>query len=98
MIDPISGAHVGVIVREPAAQALSAPTASFSSFISDGIAQANTNLLEAEQLTRAYALGEDIPIHRVTYALEQARLSLELMLQVRNRLVESYQEIMRMQA
>jgi flagellar hook-basal body complex protein FliE len=33
----------------------------------------------------------------VTFALEQARLSLELMLQVRSRLVEGYQQIMGMQ-
>lgn len=98
MIDPISGANVAKISMEGPVPTGSSPTASFSDFISTGIAEANTNLLEAEQLTRAYALGEDVPVHQVTYALEQARLSLELMLQVRNRLVESYQEIMRMQA
>ena len=98
MIDPISGVLVSAAVSDGSVSRPSAPTASFSSFIGDGIAEANTNLMEAEKLTRAYALGEDIPVHQVTYALEQARLSLELMLQVRNRLVESYQEIMRMQA
>lgn len=70
---------------------------SFSHVLADGIEQVNQNLLEADRLTRAYALGEDVPIHQVTYALEHARLSFELMMQVRNRLMESYEEIMRMQ-
>lgn len=69
----------------------------FGQMLSEGIEQVNHNLLEADRLTRAYALGEDVPIHQVTYALEHARLSFELMMQVRNRLMESYQEIMRMQ-
>ena len=71
--------------------------AAFGQMLSEGIEQVNQNLLEADRLTRAYALGEDMPIHQVTFALEHARLSFELMLQVRNRLMESYQEIMRMQ-
>lgn len=70
---------------------------SFTRLMSEGIEQTNAKLLEADRLTRAFALGEDIPVHQVTFALEQARLSFELMNQVRTRLVESYQEILRMQ-
>jgi len=36
-------------------------------------------------------------VHQVTLALEQARLSVELAMQVRQRLVESYRELMNMQ-
>ena len=70
---------------------------SFTRMMSEGIEQTNAKLLEADRLTQAFALGEDIPVHQVTFALEQARLSFELMNQVRTRLVESYQEILRMQ-
>ncbi|HWW12837.1 MAG TPA: flagellar hook-basal body complex protein FliE [Brevundimonas sp.] len=69
----------------------------FTQLLSDGIGKTNSQLLEADRLTRAFALGEDIPVHQVTFALEEARLSFELMNQVRTRLVESYQEILRMQ-
>jgi flagellar hook-basal body complex protein FliE len=37
-----------------------------------------------------------VPLHQVTYALEEARLSVELAMQVRTRLVESYRELMNM--
>lgn len=76
-----------------------APTTgvSFTRMMSEGIEQTNAKLLEADRLTQAFALGEDVPVHQVTFALEQARLSFELMNQVRTRLLESYQEILRMQ-
>lgn len=101
-IAPITGTEAVMATDITPAQPLAAPAASgrlsFADFVTDGIATANDRLIEAERLSRAFALGEDIPVHQVTFALEQARLSLELMLQVRNRLLESYQEIMRMQA
>ncbi|ADL07855.1 flagellar hook-basal body complex protein FliE [Thermosediminibacter oceani] len=41
--------------------------------------------------------GEDISVHEVMIAAEKAKLSLELAVQVRNKAIEAYQEIMRMQ-
>ncbi len=71
--------------------------ADFGQMLAQGVAQVNTELLQAEAVTRAFATGEDIPIHQVTYAIEHARLSFELLSQVRTRLVEGYQELLRMQ-
>ncbi|GLK50163.1 hypothetical protein GCM10017620_31370 [Brevundimonas intermedia] len=73
-----------------------APTAGFSRLLSEGVEAVNGELLAADRMTQAFALGEDVPIHQVTYALEHARLSFELMSQVRTRLLEAYQELMRM--
>lgn len=47
--------------------------------------------------TEAFLRGDITDLHQVTMAAEKARLSLELLLEIRNKLVESYQEIMRMQ-
>lgn len=63
----------------------------------NGVSQVDANVTEADQLVRQFVVDDSVPIHQVTYALEQARLSVELMMQVRARLVEGYQEIMRMQ-
>ena len=41
--------------------------------------------------------GERIEVHEIMTAAEEAQLAFELMLEVRNKLLESYQEIMRMQ-
>lgn len=96
-IDPVAlGALAPVQTLSPSAT--TGPAAvSFTRMMSEGIEQTNARLIEADRMTQAFALGEDIPVHQVTFALEQARLSFELMNQVRTRLVESYQEILRMQ-
>ena len=37
------------------------------------------------------------PLHQAMIAMEEANVSLQLMVEVRNKLLESYQELMRMQ-
>ncbi len=41
--------------------------------------------------------GQDIPLHQAMIAMEEANVSFQLMVEVRNKLLESYQELMRMQ-
>lgn len=53
---------------------------------------------DAERLTEALIRGEpSVEIHDVVLAAEKARLALDLTVSIRNKLVEAYQEIMRMQ-
>lgn len=70
---------------------------SFSSLLMNGVNGVNQKLVNADAMARAFALDDSIPVHQVTFALEQARLSFELMLQVRSKLVDAYQEFSRMQ-
>jgi flagellar hook-basal body complex protein FliE len=55
--------------------------------------------LEADAASQAQALmhGEPVELHRVVLAGEEAALAFELTLSVRNKVVEAYQEVMRMQ-
>lgn len=69
----------------------------FSSLLTQGVESVNADLLNADKLVHDFALSDAIPVHQVTYALEQSRLSLNLMMQIRNRLVEAYQQMMNMQ-
>lgn len=82
-------------------QAAMAPTqsgnVSFAQLFQDGIDAVSQQAVEADSLVKAFVLDDSIAPHRVMYALQQSQLSLQMMLQVRNRLVEGYQEIMRMQ-
>lgn len=70
---------------------------SFSQTLLNGIDQVNHKLIDADAMAKAFTLDDSIPLHQVTFALEQARLSFELMLQVRSKLIDSYQEFSRMQ-
>lgn len=51
----------------------------------------------ATEKVMQYAAGENIPVHDVMVSMENAKLSFQFAVQVRNKLVESYQEITRMQ-
>lgn len=69
----------------------------FLSMLTDGIADTEAKVTQAGDLARAFVLDDDIPVHQVTFALEEARMSLELMLQVRSRIIEGYQQLMTLQ-
>ncbi len=70
---------------------------SFSQMLLNGVDNVNQKLINADATAKSFVLDDSVPLHQVTFALEQARLSLELMMQVRSRLVEGYQELSRMQ-
>lgn len=78
-------------------QAQHPPASSFAQLLTQGVEQVNQKVIDADNQVRAFTLDDSIPVHQVTYALSQAQLSLELMMQVRNRLVEGYQQLMNMQ-
>jgi flagellar hook-basal body complex protein FliE len=71
--------------------------ASFSQILLNGLETVNQRVVHADAMVRAFAVDDSVPLHQVTFALEEARLSVEMMMQVRARLVESYQRMMEMQ-
>lgn len=100
MIDPINAVAAiapqltnGAAMSDP----VQASRVSFEQMLRTGIDDANIKIAEADRMVTAFTLDNDIPSHQVMFALEQARLSLEMMVQVRNRLIEGYQQIMNMQ-
>jgi flagellar hook-basal body complex protein FliE len=52
---------------------------------------------EAGELTKRVLLGESDQLHQSVIAMQEASVAFTLMVEVRNKLVESYQELMRMQ-
>ncbi|NLW08728.1 MAG: flagellar hook-basal body complex protein FliE [Firmicutes bacterium] len=69
---------------------------SFRQVFRDALQYVNDLQLEADKLDRQLAAGTVENIHEVTIAAEKAALALELTVQIRNRLLEAYQEFMRM--
>jgi flagellar hook-basal body complex protein FliE len=99
-IEAISAVNAAAM---PEIMALQRPVAtqganvSFAELVLDGVDQVSEKANAADALVKSFILDDTVPPHQVMYALEQSHLSLQLMLQVRNRLVEGYQEIMRTQ-
>ena len=69
----------------------------FGSVLAQGISSVDAKVARADALVAQFAIDDSIPVHQVTVALEEARLSVEFAMQVRARLVEGYKELMNMQ-
>ena len=70
---------------------------SFSAWLEQQLQATNTDVVSADTAVRQLAVGEPVNLHQVMVQLERARLQLELVVQVRNKLVDAYQDLMKMQ-
>lgn len=69
----------------------------FADALKESLGDVNRAQLSADHAAQQIAAGETKNLHGAMIKLEQADISLRLMVQVRNKAVEAYQEIMRMQ-
>lgn len=69
----------------------------FGDMFKKALQEVNTAQKESEKKTTELVMGEGTDIHEVMIASQKASLSLQLTVQMRNKAVEAYQEIMRMQ-
>ncbi|MCB2198262.1 flagellar hook-basal body complex protein FliE [bacterium] len=51
----------------------------------------------AEESTRRMLTGQIEDVHQVMVAMEEAQTSFQLMMEIRNKIVDAYKEVMRMQ-
>lgn len=72
-------------------------TPSFGKYLKDAVDSANEAQINADNETTKMITGESEDIHKVLLATEEARLQMELVMEIRNKLLDSYQEISRMQ-
>lgn len=71
---------------------------SFTEFLQESIGEVNRLQKTGEDMTARFAAGDpQVDIHNLMLALEEASIAMQLTIEIRNKLVESYQEIMRMQ-
>jgi flagellar hook-basal body complex protein FliE len=69
----------------------------FGAFLNEAIGNLNSQQTTVDQLNQSFIKGELSDVHQLTIAAEKASLGLELTVQVRNRIIEAYQEVMRTQ-
>jgi flagellar hook-basal body complex protein FliE len=74
-----------------------APVAgAFGQLVSDGLSRINGQLIGSQVDLQKLATGDAQNLHQIMINLEESRVSFQLMMQVRNRLLEAYQDIMKM--
>lgn len=69
----------------------------FADVLKDSIEKVNAIQGEADQAIKGLSTGQVGNIHETMIAIEKANLSFNMMVQVRNKLVQAYEEIMRTQ-
>ena len=69
----------------------------FMDLIKNYIDDVNEKQIDSDKTIERFLKGEEKDITKVVLSMEKADVSLQLFLQIRNKLVQAYQDIMRMQ-
>jgi flagellar hook-basal body complex protein FliE len=101
---PITTTQVPPLVQTPSAVTATSgvpvkqtPLAeTFGKYLKDAASNYNDAQSQADSMIQHLAVGDKVDIHDVALAVQKAALTNQLAIQVRNRLVEAYQEMMRM--
>ncbi|MFC4320186.1 flagellar hook-basal body complex protein FliE [Litchfieldia salsa] len=100
MIDRINVANQFKITNQT--NPINKPTASqstqaFSTFLKDAINEVNRASNESDAMTGKLIKGEKVDLHEVMISAEKSGVTLLTTIEIRNKVVEAYQEVMRMQ-
>lgn len=68
----------------------------FSETLKDMIKQVNETQMVSGKATQDFIAGNDIELHEVMAKGQEAQLSFQFMMEIRNKLLEAYQDIQRM--
>ncbi len=78
-------------------ESLDKPAETFSSTLKNAIHSVDKLQKDADTMVQKLATGETKNIPEVLISVEKADIALRLMMQVRNKVIDAYQEIMKMQ-
>ena len=98
-MDPIALSKIvpPELLRQPASSGQPEGSGSFAGMLQEAFQQMREIEIDADQQVRKLLAGERVDLHRVMLAGEKAGLASKLMMSVRNKVVDAYQEVMRMQ-
>lgn len=69
----------------------------FGKMLTDALREVNQAQLDVRKVQEELMAGRKVEYHDLIFAMERAGISMQLTMQVRNKLLEAYQEIQRMQ-
>lgn len=70
---------------------------SFKNVLVNNLRETNNALNDSDKLSQDFALGKNTDLHKVIIAMERAQVAMQYTMQIRNKLVEGAQELLRMQ-
>ena len=84
-------------IAQTGATAAAKPAAGFADMLGKAIGQLQAVSDNADAKVNAMATGQDVELHDVMLAVETESLAMSLATTIRNKAVEAYQEVFRMQ-
>jgi flagellar hook-basal body complex protein FliE len=94
--DAVSRARPGEAKASPEIGPGSTKAASFDDAMSNGLEKVDTSVRDADRLVDDFVGGKVEDFHEVALRLKQSELSFRFAMEVRNKLVDAYREVMRM--
>ncbi len=72
------------------------PESSFTELFSNMLNSVNDLQMDAAQIQEAFMSGDPVELHQVMIKAQEAGIAMDLLLEIRNKLVSAYSELMRM--
>lgn len=88
----ISPIERGGIRMDPAG-----PSVSFADTLKSALGEVSQLQGDAKDIIAAFVRGEPVEVHQIMAAVEEAAISLELLVEIRNKLTEAYRTVVSMQ-
>jgi flagellar hook-basal body complex protein FliE len=99
MITAVTASPLSTLIASPAQGSATAPNpdtgSSFSSMLGQAFQQVNQLQNSAASQVESFALGRSNDVHSTIIAGQKATIALELATQVRNKVLDAYQEVMK---
>ncbi len=96
-IGAINPALKGIAQQATKLSGQGVPTEDFGKMLMDVMKDVNSAQNNAGEMQNAFMTGQNVELHELMISMERAGLAMELTLQVRNKLLDAYQELSRMQ-
>ncbi len=97
IIGPISPRMTVPEIARPRELSKGTAASSFGETLREAISAVNEVQKQSDLAVQKLMTGESQDLHETLIAVQKADLSFQMMMQVRNKIVQAYQEIMRMQ-
>lgn len=95
-IHAVQSVRFDQVIQQPA-RTQQADGASFANILQDALKPAQESMAQAQADSLSLLTGEATNVHQVVLSAEKADLALRMTLQIRNKVLDAYNEVMRMQ-
>lgn len=92
----VNPAGVNPTALNPGVQAPAAGKPAFTDLVRNAVSEVNQTQQHSRALQTGYERGEPVPLHEVVLGMQKSSLAFEATLQVRNKVLKAYEDILNM--